>query len=81
MIIEKEVPTAKCIIKDLSILAVSNIKNKKGTVIKPPPIPNKPAKKPTGNAVKIIKRMNKEYSFDKIEVIKINLQNVLEELI
>ena len=39
---------------------VSNIKNKKGTVINPPPIPNKPAKNPTGKAVKIIKRIKKE---------------------
>ena len=46
IIIEKEVPTAKCITYVLSIFNASNIKNKKGTVIKPPPIPNKPAKKP-----------------------------------
>ena len=36
---------------------VSNIKNRKGTVINPPPIPNKPAKKPTGKAVRTIKRI------------------------
>ena len=30
-------------------------KKRKGTVINPPPIPNKPAKKPTGKAVAIIK--------------------------
>ena len=71
MIIEKEVPTAKCIIKDLSILAVSNIKNKNGTVIKPPPIPKKPAKNPTGKAVRTIKRIKKEYSLDKIELINL----------
>ena len=70
-IIEKEVPTAKCIIYELSIFNVSNIKNKKGTVISPPPIPNKPAKNPTGNAVRIIKRIKNEYSFDKIELINL----------
>jgi hypothetical protein len=37
------------------------MKNKKGTVINPPPIPNNPAKKPTGNAVMIIKIINNEY--------------------
>ena len=37
------------------IFKVSNIKNKKGTVINPPPIPNRPAKKPTGKAVRTIK--------------------------
>ena len=41
-------------LEDLSIFTDSNIKNKKGTVISPPPIPNKPAKKPTGIAVIII---------------------------
>ena len=46
-----------------------NIKNRKGTVISPPPIPNNPARKPTGKAVKIIKKMKNEYSFDKIELI------------
>ena len=50
---------------------VSNIKNKKGTVINPPPIPNKPAKNPTGKAVKIIKRIKKEYSFDRIKLINL----------
>ena len=57
IIIEKEVPTAKCIIKDLSIFIDSNIKNKNGTVISPPPIPNKPAKKPTGIAAIIIRKI------------------------
>ena len=42
-----------------------------GTVINPPPIPNKPAKKPTGKAVMIIKRIKNEYSFDKIELINL----------
>ena len=41
---------------------VSNIKNKKGTVIKPPPIPKRPAKNPTGNAVTSISKIKNEYS-------------------
>ena len=57
IIIEKEVPTAKCITYVLSIFNASNIKNKKGTVISPPPIPNNPAKKPTGTAVIIINKI------------------------
>ena len=35
----------------------SNIKYKKGTVINPPPIPNKPATNPTGIAVKTINKI------------------------
>ncbi len=42
-------------------MLLKNIKNKKGTVINPPPIPNKPAKKPTGKAVTTINSMYKEY--------------------
>ena len=56
---------------------VSNIKNKKGTVINPPPIPNKPAKKPTGKAVSIIKITKKEYSLDKIELINLTYKSSL----
>ena len=48
------------------------MKNKNGTVIKPPPIPNKPAKKPTGNAVTIINIIKKKYSLDKIELINLS---------
>ena len=47
------------------------MKKRNGTVIKPPPIPNKPAKKPTGKAVAIINKINKEYSFAKIELINL----------
>jgi len=32
----------------------------------PPPIPNNPARKPTGKAVSNINSMMNEYSFDKI---------------
>ena len=32
-------------------------KKRNGTVIRPPPIPKSPAKKPTGNAVIIINKM------------------------
>ena len=51
IIIEKDVPTAKCITYDGFKSNDPKIKNKNGTVINPPPIPNKPAKKPTGIAV------------------------------
>ena len=57
IIIANEVPTAKCITYVLSIPKASNIKNKNGTVINPPPIPNKPAKNPTGIAVNIISKI------------------------
>ena len=58
-IFASDVPTAKCITYVLSIFNASNIKNKKGTVIKPPHIPKSPAKKPTGNAVNIINIIKK----------------------
>ena len=58
-IIAKEVPTDKCIKYAASIFKYSNIKNKKGTVIKPPPIPNNPATKPTGIAVSTINKIIK----------------------
>ena len=51
---------------------VSNIKNKKGTVISPPPMPKKPAKKPTGKAVRTIKKIKNEYSFDRSELINLS---------
>ena len=50
-----------CIKNSLFTPNASKIKNKKGTVIKPPPIPNKPAKKPTGKAVAIISKMYGKY--------------------
>ena len=59
IVIEKAVPTVKCIKYCFSIFNVSNIKNKNGTEIKPPPIPNNPAQKPTGIAAQII-RMTKK---------------------
>ena len=48
-----------------------NIKNKKGTVINPPPMPKRPAKNPTGKAVITISNIKREYSFDKIELINL----------
>ncbi len=57
------------------------MKNKNGTVISSPPMPNNPAKKPTGKAVSTINNMNKEYSFDTIELIKFDLLNEPGELI
>ena len=59
IVIENAVPTDRCIIYCLSIINVSKIKKRKGTDIKPPPIPNNPAQKPTGIAAIIIKRMKK----------------------
>ena len=38
------------------------MKNKNGTVIKPPPIPNRPAKNPTAVAAKIINNKKCQYS-------------------
>ena len=38
------------------------MKNKQGTEIKPPPIPNKPAKNPTAVAAKIINNKKCQYS-------------------
>jgi len=37
------------------------MKNKNGTVIKPPPMPNKPAKKPATTAVGTINKIIKIY--------------------
>ena len=57
IIIAKDVPTAKCIIKDWSMPIELKIQKSTGTVINPPPIPNSPAMKPTGtadNAITII---------------------------
>ena len=42
---------------DINKLNELKIKNKNGTVIKPPPIPNKPATKPTGMAVSTINKI------------------------
>ena len=43
------------------------MKKRQGTDIKPPPIPNKPAKKPTANAAKTINKKKYQYSFIKVE--------------
>ena len=72
MIIAKEVPTDKCIKYVLSIFKDSNIKNRKGTVIKPPPIPNKPAKKPAIAAVGTINIIIKIYWFERISLINLS---------
>ena len=61
IIIAKEVPTDKCIIYILSNPKASKTKYKNVTVIKPPPIPNNPAKNPTGKAVIIIKIIRNIY--------------------
>ena len=59
--IEKEifnnenVPSRQDVIEQLIPYIKDEVK--KGTVIKPPPIPNNPAKKPTGNAVTIINKI------------------------
>ena len=50
IIIEKDVPIAICITNDRSMPAKLNIKKRIGTIIKPPPIPKKPAIKPTTTA-------------------------------
>ena len=55
----------------------SKTKNKKGTVIRPPPIPNSPAKKPTGKAVSIINKMKKKYSFAIIVLINLTYRTNL----
>tara|TARA_B100000579_G_C22772264_1_gene824622 strand:- start:750 stop:932 length:183 start_codon:yes stop_codon:yes gene_type:complete len=47
----------------LSKFNVSKIKKRQGTEIKPPPIPNKPAKKPTAVAANIISNKKCQYSF------------------
>ena len=70
--IANEVPTDKCIKYVLSKFKYSNIKNKKGTVIKPPPIPNSPAKKPAITAVGTINIIIKIYWFDKISLINLS---------
>ena len=41
------------------------MKKRQGTEIKPPPIPNKPAKKPTAVAANIISSKKYQYSFIK----------------
>ena len=68
MVIVKAVPTVKCIKKSFSIFNVSNIKKRQGTEIKPPPMPNKPAKKPTAVAANIIN--NKKYQYSLIRCAK-----------
>jgi len=50
IIIEKDVPNARCIVKACSMPAKLNIKKRIGTIIKPPPIPKKPAIKPVTTA-------------------------------
>ena len=50
IIIEKDVPKARCIIKAWSMPAKLNIWKRIGTIIKPPPIPKKPAIKPVTTA-------------------------------
>ena len=67
MVIVKAVPTVKCIKKSFSIFNVSNIKKRQGTEIRPPPIPNNPAKNPTAAAAKIISKIKYQYSFIKID--------------
>ena len=47
----------------MSKFKVSKIKNKHGTEINPPPIPKRPAKKPTAVAAKIINNKKCQYSF------------------
>ena len=42
-----------------------------GTVINPPPIPNNPARKPTGKAVNTMSNIKNKYSFDKIKLINL----------
>ena len=59
IVIEKAVPTDKCIKYDSSIFVVSKIKKSTGTEINPPPIPKYPAKKPTGNAVSAINKISR----------------------
>tara|TARA_B100000614_G_scaffold144385_1_gene128457 strand:- start:296 stop:508 length:213 start_codon:yes stop_codon:yes gene_type:complete len=60
------VPTVKCIRKSFSIFNVSNIKKRHGTEIRPPPMPNNPAKNPTAVAAKIISIRKYQYSLIKI---------------
>ena len=49
----------------------AKIKKRNGTVIRPPPIPNNPAKKPTGIAVKIINIMKNKYSLKNAELVNL----------
>ena len=65
IVIVKAVPTVKCIKKFLSKFNVSKIKNKQGTEINPPPIPKRPAKKPTALAANTINKKKCQYSFIK----------------
>ena len=70
--IAKEVPTDKCIKYVLSKFKYSKIKNKNGTVINPPPIPNKPAKKPAIAAIGTINKIKKIYWFERISLINLS---------
>ena len=47
----------------MSKFKVSKIKKRHGTEIKPPPMPNNPAKKPTAVAANIINNKKYQYSF------------------
>ena len=62
IVIVNAVPTVRCIRYSLFIPKVSKIKKRNGTEINPPPIPNRPAKKPTGIAAAIINKMKNIYS-------------------
>ena len=57
----------RCIKKSSWKLNVSKIKKRQGTDIRPPPIPNKPAKKPTADAAKTINKKKYQYSFIRVE--------------
>ena len=67
IVIVKAVPTDRCIKKSSWKLNVSKIKKRQGTDIRPPPIPNKPAKKPTADAAKTINKKKYQYSFIRVE--------------
>ena len=67
IVIVKAVPTDKCIKKSSWKLNVSKITKRQGTDIRPPPIPNKPAKKPTADAAKTINKKKYQYSFIRVE--------------
>ena len=67
IVIVKAVPTDRCIKKSSWKLNVSKIKKRQGTDIRPPPIPNKPAKKPTADAAKTINIKKYQYSFIRVE--------------
>ena len=68
--IANAVPTVKCIKKSFSKLKVSKMKKRHGTEIKPPPIPNKPAKKPTAVAAKTISTRKYQYSFIRNDIVR-----------